>query len=721
MHRGPPLPIPNREVKPYSADDTAIRWESKSLPVFLNPEVFLLQGFFLSINTIFNFIKFNHYRKFCVGLKKNQISSMLQYLGQRIFILLFVSLLCNNLFSQDSIQTTIDSINTRIDSINPILDSSKVYFFYNDFEKQGPDFLSYIDTVITGIQRYDPVKRPGNYFATLGNIGSAHSNMIYTPYLKSGFDYGLHSFDKFMFHNDSTHHYWVGKPYTQVYYIMGSKKEQNLHIDHSQNVSSNFNVGLDFRYIHSPGFYDNQRTDDKNFVFKTRYQTLDYRYMVLANYIHNKLNLQENGGIVYDTVFEDNTEPSRNNIATNLLTANNTIKENTYSIKQLYKLSKRHRFRLPITNDSIAVPAHKKISLGNISLSTVYSRITHLYSQSLNENPGFYLYTYDSVNPTYDSTFINKLENEFSWTNADNAKHQLLTFNFALKYIYAETSIDSIKRFYSQLIPTGEMALSISERLQLDFHADMVTGNTYVGNYNLSGKLTFFSKFGNLEYKITNALQDVGRFYIFYSSNHFRWDNEFRKQSYLSNAVTYSYKNLQTGFNITNIGSFVYFDTMGYPSQLEEGNGLSILNIHLRKLFKLGNWSIDGRVIYQKASKTEAIRVPEFIGDLSVYYTKDLFKQAAILQTGFDAVYNTSYYAYAYMPATRSFHIQNNKEVGNYIYADIFLNLQIKRARLFLKYINVGSLFQDYSYFTTPSYPMKDSGFRFGISWMFYD
>lgn len=502
---------------------------------------------------------------------------------------------------------------------------------------------------------------------------------------------------------------------------MGSKKEQNLHIDHSQNISSWFNVGLRFRYINSPGFYNNQKNDDKNFVFKTRFQTKNYRYMVLANYIHNKLKLEENGGIVYDTVFEDNTENTRKNIATNLNTAKNTMKENTYAIKQYFKLSKRPRFIIPKTNDTIAQSERKKISLGNIALSSIYSRITHLYNMDLQDNNGFYMHTFDSLNPTYDSTFISKLENEFSWTNADNAKQQLLTFNFAIKYLYAETTIDTIKRFYSQLIPSGEMSFTLSDKLKLQFHADIVTGNSYVGNYNLNGKLSFFSKFGNLEYKITNALQDAARFYIFYSSNNFQWDNDFRKQSYLINEFNYRYNNLLAGFNLINIGSFVYFDSLGIPNQLGEGNGLSIFNVHLRKLFKAGNWSFDGRVIYQTASKTEAIRIPEFIGDLSIYFTKDLFKQAAILQTGVDAKYNTSYYAYDYMPATRSFYIQNKKSVGNYIYADIFLNLQIKRARLFLKYINIGSLFNYYSYYTVTSYPMKDSGFRFGISWMFYD
>jgi len=639
---------------------------------------------------------------------------MLRLTGHRIIISILVSFICSNLLSQDSIIP-------KLDSVNPILDSSKVYFFYNDFEKNGPDFLSFIDTLITGIQRYNPITRPNNYYSSLGNIGSASNSMVYAPFIKSGFDYGLHSFDKFMFHNDSIHHYWVGKPYTELYYIMGPKKEQNLHIDHSQNVSSWFNVGLRFRYINSPGLYNNQQTDDKNFVFKMRFQTRNYRYMVLTNYIHNKLKMEENGGIVYDTVFEDNTETTRKNIATNLNTANNTIKENTYAIKQFFKLSNRHRFRLPVYNDSIDKPPQKKISLGNIALSTVYSRITHLYGQDLSDNNGFYMFTHDSINPTHDSTFISKLENEFSWTNADNAKQQLLTFDFALKYIYAETTIDTIKQFYNQMIPKGEMAFTISDKLKLDFYADMVFGDTYVGNYNLSGKLSFYSKLGNLEYKITSALQDAGRYYAFYSSNNFSWDNDFRKQSYFINAFTYRYKKLEAGFNLINIGSFVYFDTLGFPSQLEEGNGFSILNIHLRKLFILGNWSFDARIIYQKASRDEAIRVPEFIGDLSIYYTKDLFKQAAILQTGIDAIYNTSYYAYDYMPATRSFYIQNSKELGNYVYADIFLNLQIKRARLFVKYVNFGYLFKYYNYYTTPSYPMKDGGLRFGISWMFYD
>ena len=54
QRRGSPLTIPNRVVKPFSADGTAVRWESRSLPFFFflfrkkgnNKLVIYLTGFF---------------------------------------------------------------------------------------------------------------------------------------------------------------------------------------------------------------------------------------------------------------------------------------------------------------------------------------------------------------------------------------------------------------------------------------------------------------------------------------------------------------------------------------------------------------------------------------------------------------------------------------------------------------------------------------------------
>lgn len=595
-------------------------------------------------------------------------------------------------------------------------DSTIVYYFRNNFETQGPGYLTKVDTGITNIENYDPLSNPGLFFGNLGNVGLAGYNMVFEPRFKTGFDYdGKSAFEHYMLRNDSINYYWVKKPYTHLGYVMGAKKEQNLMMNHSQNVSSWLNLGLYFRYTSSPGYYTNQKSDDKNFAITSRFQTKDYRYIILANYLHNKIQAEENGGIKYDTVFDQNIEENRRNIEVNLNTAKNTLRENSYFLKQLFLLQKRDRF---IINDSTDQPKSGKISPGNISLSSLYSRSVQLYTQDLSDNEGFYRTTFDSINPTYDSVFYGTIENTLLWTNSDNAKNQLLTFNFSVKHTYSELKSDSSKSVIKQIIPAGEVDFTISDFLKLNFLADYSTGNLYTGDYRLSGRLHVHTKFGDIAYRITNALQEADRFMLNYHSNHFRWQNQFRKTSYINNAITYQYKTLDAGVNFYNIGSYIYFDSLAVPTQLSDN--LSVFAAFVHKLTHAGDFSLDVRGVFQEASNN-AVRIPQVSATASLYYTKDLFKKATILQTGFDIFYNTSYFGYAYMPAIRSFYLQNHKETGDYFYGDVFINLQIKRARLFLKYVNLAYLLGEYNYYTVPSYPMQDGGFRFGVNWMFYD
>ena len=619
---------------------------------------------------------------------------------RKLLIFVFFSVMIPIIgFSQDSLVVT--------------LDSSRVYFFQNNFELRGTRFITQIDTLISNVEKYDPINKPGNYYASLGNIGLAHESMMLQTSIESGFDFGFHSFDKYMFHNDSIRYYWVGRPYTHLQYIMGPEKEQNLHIDHSQNVASWFNLGLRFRYTNSPGYYINQKSDDKNFVFKTRFQTKNYRYIVLANYIHNKLKVEENGGIVYDTVFEENTKSSRNSINVNLSTANNEIIQNGFYVKQIFNLSKHNRFReTDSTNFSASI-----FNPGTVSLSTNLLQTSLNYNQQLSDS-AFYTLLRDTI-PTNDSIHILKIENQLAWSNADNIRNQKITFFIGVRHLYTEVTDIHEKRIFNQIIPRAGISFFPMQKVQFDFSGDFVTGNSNVGDFNLVGKFSWNTGFGILSFKSNFAQRSVAWFYQNYTSNHFIWDNNFNQQLFIINKAEYNYKRFTAGVEATNISDYMYMDTLGIPDQINEGQ--DVLRVYIRKLFIVKNWRFDVSGIYQKVSRDRILRLPDFIGDLSVFYTKDLFKQAAILQTGFDMRYNTSYYADAYMPATRSFYLQDEKEIGDYIYADVFLNLQIKRARLFIKYQNLGSLAQDYRYYTVPSYPMQDHGYRFGLSWMFYD
>jgi len=623
---------------------------------------------------------------------------MIKYIKYPVLLLLFL-ITEQILYSQDSIIAS--------------LDSSKVYYFKNDLELKGVDLFKEIDTLITNVEKYDPLMKPGNYYSTLGNPGLAHNNMVFSPFIKNGLDYGIHSFDKYLFNNDSVSYYWLGRPYTNLFYVMGPKKEQNLLIDHSQNIGNLIKIGLNFRYIHSPGFYLRQKADDKNFVFKARFHTKDFRYMVLANYMHNKLKIEESGGIKYDSVFEENVKPQRNGIEVNLQEANNLVKEDSYYVKQLFALSRKETMNPVDTSKTKALV----ISPGLISLSTHISNFQYIFEDTPQDN-NFYPYTFDTLNNTHDSIRIFKIENTLSWSNASFKHKQMVLFDLAVKYQYVEHSDDTLfKNYYNLLIPSGYVSFRFIKNMNLDFYGNFVTGSDYVGDYTLKGSLRYVTNFGTLSFGISSIQNEAGRFFNRFYSNHYRWENNFAKQKFNIQRVDYSYENLQAGVQWLNASNYVYLDTMALPAQT---GSLNVLKIYGRKKFTIKKWTLDLRIIYQ-GSNNDVVRIPDFIGDASLYFTSHLFNNAAILQTGLDMFYNTLYYSNNYMPASRSFYLQNKKETGNYVYANIFLSLQIKRSRLFVSYSNLGFYLKDFKYYTTPSYPMQDPGFRFGISWMFYD
>jgi hypothetical protein len=601
-----------------------------------------------------------------------------------------------------------------------IIDESglnQVAFIYNDFEAKGKDFLTLIDTSFSDVHRYEPTFGRNRYFAYLGNQGLAHTNLVFTPVLNSGYKFGINAFDLNLFFNDSVRYYMVSKPFTQLDYVMGVKREQHLRVLHTQDVASWFNAGLQFNYISSPGLYRNQKGDDKNFVFTTRFKTRDSRYMVLANYLHNKLKIRENGGVSFDTVFEQNVVTSRDGILVNLNTARNYVKENSFYVKQLFNIPDQGKF---LTHDAFGDNSSLKRNLpGVVTHSVQYTKTTFLYEQDLSDNNGFYQFTFDSASPTYDSTHIFKVENQLSWTNSDQVTDHRLTLNFKLRHLYVEQSIDTVNAIFNQLIPAGEIRLNFSDALRLNVFGDYIAGGNYSGDFTMSGRLLLNTPFGLLSYELKSSEQRAPELFNFYLSNHFIWNNHFKKQFFLINKIGYDYKTWRAGISLFSIDRYIYFDQQALPAQMAET--VQVFQGRAAKTFKLGDCTLDALAIYQKASSTDAIRIPEWLIDVSLFYTKPLFKQATTIQTGFDIFYYSTYFAYGYMPATRSFYIQNEKKTGDYIYADFFFNVRIKRAYLFLKYNNLGFLLDDFRYYTVPSYPMKDGGIRFGVSWAFYD
>jgi hypothetical protein len=83
--------------------------------------------------------------------------------------------------------------------------------------------------------------------------------------------------------------------------------------------------------------------------------------------------------------------------------------------------------------------------------------------------------------------------------------------------------------------------------------------------------------------------------------------------------------------------------------------------------------------------------------------------------------YFTKYYADAYMPATRSFYLQNEVQIGNFPFIDLAVALKVKKAHIFLTYSNMFLLTGNYDAFIAPHYPMRSSKIFIGINWRLFN
>jgi hypothetical protein len=130
-------------------------------------------------------------------------------------------------------------------------------------------------------------------------------------------------------------------------------------------------------------------------------------------------------------------------------------------------------------------------------------------------------------------------------------------------------------------------------------------------------------------------------------------------------------------------------------------------------------------LVYQKTDNEIILGLPK-IAFYNSTYLKHMFNFRAtggklLTMIGFDLFYNTKYYANAYMPSLTSFYRQTEKKLGNYPYFDAFLNVKLKRLRVYIKFEHLNSGWIDKNYFSVLHYPRNERNLKFGLSWTFYD
>jgi len=623
-----------------------------------------------------------------------------------------------SVFARESCFET--DVNLLIDmhGINDTNVNNPVQFIYENNLDNNLDSLHILNTSLNDFQKYNQVQKSSIY-KYLGNLGLAYQRLVFSQYALPGI---IHNYDIYEFSAKGIRYYNTKSPFTELFYVNGSKNEQLFGVLHTQNISKNFNVGVEFRRLGSEGFYARQKSSHSNFSFFTWYKSKNGRYNLMANAIWNNLKIEENGGISDDLLFENGGGVRKNTIGIHLDSAQNNWKGQSLFIKQYLNFGYK---KMSIINDSIDsisfVPTHR------ISHSFYYENRSFLYEDN-NFDFDFYPDIYNDSLRTSDLIDFLKVENEISWSillgqESKSGRTRRVAPTISLKHQYITFNQNGIDTSFNDIIAKGILRNSKNGKFHWEIAGDYDFYGRNENDYSANVFLLNRFKEGYGKMSINIAIQKRSPWLIHnrYSSNHFKWNNNLNKIELLYGELKYIMKKrkFEVGTSFSQINNYIYFDTIATPKQSDKQ--LAYFQVFVIKDFSFGKWNFNNKIIYQYVPDISVIRVPEIVSIHSLYFENHFFKNALLAQIGTDVFFNTSYYADAYMPATGQFYMQNDKKVGDYPYVDVFINLKIKKARIFFKMEHVNSGLLGNAYYMVPHYPMPDRAFKFGISWMFYD
>jgi len=553
----------------------------------------------------------------------------------------------------------------------------------------------------------------------LGNTGQAVTNYyVDHPVDHLGFRYFNNDFAANLINNDSVRYFDTHHPYTNLFFIAGQQKEANFSFTHTQNINKNLNFAAYFKRIRSDGTYLQQATNLTTFYISSNYKSPGRRYYLLANVIYNVDKPQVNGGIKNDSTLEYNTYGTdRKVIPVNLMGAQRRYRERAYNMTQFFNLGFQ-----PAMTDSTHPPRFCPTSA--FSLSTKVSDEAITYSD-LYPDSGYYSNQFYSTLLTHDSVYFYRIRNALGW-NTWEKKRSSENRKLGM-YVNVENELIRINQLAGDTVimnwvaKAGIFTYSDTSRSR----SIKLTGEYGLAGYNsgdyrgeLSAQQGLFKK---RMYVGINGVASLARpdfMSEIYSSNNFIWRNHFEKEGIYSGKAF-----LRSDKYFFELGAFarqennpVFYTSEALPWQLS--SAVNMTGAYAYKELNMGRWCFSNRVTWQSVPVTDAVRFPEWVTDHSLYYHHNI-KKILYYQLGVDVFYFSSYYAKIYMPATGQFYVQDQKAIGNYPYGDVFLNVQVRTVRVFVKYEHVNSGFPSFAYYAAPHYPVPDRSLKFGVSWIF--
>ena len=600
-----------------------------------------------------------------------------------------------------------------------------------------------------------------NYF----NRTSENGVSFYQPY-----ESWTYSAKTLPFYNTKTA--YTELSYTGTLFANTQKASDNLHILTSQNIFPEFNYTLEYNRFGGNGIMENETTANKSLSASFNYT--GKKYLMHAGYIHNKITRNENGGTTDNAMVRDTTLDARE-YPIHLSKASNKIVKKTFFLDQQYRIpftfintmrdkkwDKAYRERILASGDSLMIASvdslvllaaqereaardtldPEDITTAFIGHSSEYSVFRKRYEDQISNSDEIARQFYRDFlyNPTnsYDSTRVSKLENRVflrlqpwaddaivSKLNAGVGNRITNWYDFDPTFLKGNTNTI----WNSSFVYAGVEG-QLRDYIHWDASGDYVFLGSEMNDMSIKANALFtlhpFRRARkspvSLNVHFETSLKEPEHYHNHFYSNHFKWNNDFRKTSETKLQARLDIPKWKVSAEVgyALLDGNIYFDSLAVVRQ--NTSPMSVLSASLSKDFAFGPLRMDNRLLFQVSSNQDVVPVPTLAANSRLYLQFDISKGTMKMQLGGDVWYNTLYYSPAWNPAVGVFYNQKQTQYHNGPVIDAFINVQWKRACIFLKAENVGQGWpmEKNDYFSAHHYIRTQRALKFGVYWPFY-
>lgn len=621
-----------------------------------------------------------------------------------------------------------------------------------------------VDTLQHDFQNTNDTGGLTGHYTYLGNLGSPRISHIFFDRKDPEQFFFLDPYDFTVIEPEDVVYTNTKSPFTNLtYYKQGgsSDGEERFKAYFAVNANKRLGFGFNIDYVYGRGKYMNQSTALFNGDIFAYY--LGDKYNMHFSFVNDNLKVAENGGIIDDRyvtrpldMAEGGKVYANDEIPTNL--------SQVWNHNTGYHAFLTHRYNLgfyrdnPDAKDTINTEIFVPVTSFMHTLKVDINRRQYIsYDETQNQQ---YFQNNYLTDVQRDKTEQLAVKNTFGISLREGfnkwAKAGLTAF---MSHEYRRfTMTDTIARTPGQRIPTdyventisvgGQLIKEQGQTLHYNVMGEIALVGEDAGQFQIQGKgdLNFrlFSDTVRLEANAYIKNLNPIFYYRHFHSKHYWWDNNDLSKimrTRLEGKLSVDRWKTQLKVGVENLKNYTYLDNTSVKyTETSSGNevttykndvavkqysgNIQVFSAALRQDFKLGIFHLDNEVTYQKSSNQDVLPLPELTLYHNLYIKFGLAKKVLQIEMGADVRYFTQYYAPDYAPAIGQFYLQNKDtryKLGGYPLVNGYINLHLKRTRIFFAMYNLIQGQGEKSYFLVPHYPLNPRLLKFGISWNFFD